>query len=389
MTKDKLSYFRATGLWLITVLLFGCNESPQPTTTLAPAPVADIDGLTPGWNVIEPGGDTICSDGTPYKFFVRPGSTDKLMVYFQGGGACWTGGTCDPDLEPTYYINLEKTDPGQYDGIFQFDNPENPFKNHSFVFAPYCTADVHIGDAVTTYEASETDEHKSHPVTIQHKGYVNADAVLEWTYAHFFKPAEIFVSGSSAGSIASPYYAMLIAEQYPDARIAQLGDAAGGYRLNDQEILPYDQWNTLGRLRLLPEFESTGAREFSFERLYITAAKRHPKVMFAEYDTAEDEAQVFFLSIGNPKPASLLSLIEANQADIRAEVSNFRSYIAGGELHTILIKPEFYGYQVDGTSVRDWVAALANGEVVADVKCSDCAEPQLLEGFVSEVTDAE
>lgn len=229
----------------------------------------------------------------------------------------------------------------------------------------------------------------SHPVTIQHKGYVNADAVLEWTYVHFFKPAEIFVSGSSAGSIASPYYAMLIAEQYPDARIAQLGDASGGYRLNDQEVLPYDQWNTLGRLRLLPEFESIGTREFSFERLYITAAKRHPKVMFAEYDTAEDEAQVFFLSIGNPKPDSLLSLIEANQADIRAEVSNFRSYIAGGELHTILIKPEFYGYQVDGTSVRDWVAALANGEVVSDVKCSDCAEPQLLEGFVSEVTGAD
>lgn len=62
--------------------------------------------------------------------------------------------------------------------------------------------------------------------------------------------------------------------------------------------------------------------------------------------------------------------IEANQADIRAEVSNFCSYIAGGELHTILIKSEFYGYQVDGTSVRDWVAALAYGELVSDVKYS-------------------
>lgn len=369
------------------LLLSGCNEAPN--SAAAPAPIADIDGLAAGWNVIETGGDTICSDGTPYKFFVRPGSTDKLMVYFQGGGACWTGGTCDPDLEPTYYINLEKTDPGQYDGIFKFDNPENPFRDHSVVFAPYCTADVHIGEAVTTYEAPETDDHKSHRVTIQHKGYVNADSVLEWTYAHFFKPAEIFVSGSSAGSIASPYYAMLIAGHYPDARIAQLGDASGGYRPNGQEVLPYVQWNTLGRLNLLPEFETTTASEFSFERLYITAAKRHPNVMFAEYDAAEDEAQLFFLSIGNPRPDSLLTLIEANQADIRAEVSNFRSYIAGGELHTILIQPEFYGYQVDGTSVRDWVAALANGEAVSDVKCSDCADPQLLEGFVSERVEAE
>jgi len=379
----------SSGLVMSALLLFGCNESPQSAAARAPAPIADIDELVAGWNVIETGGDTICSDGTPYKFFVRPGAPDKLMVYFQGGGACWTGGTCDPDLEPTYYINLEKTDPGKYDGIFNFDHPENPLGDHSVIFAPYCTADVHIGEAVTTYEAPETDEHMSHQVTIQHKGYVNADAVLEWTYKHFFKPAEIFVSGSSAGSIASPYYAMLIAEQYPDARIAQLGDASGGYRLTGQEVLPYDQWIRLCRLRQLPEFESVAAREFSFERLYITAAKRHPKVMFAEYDTAEDEAQIFFLSIGNPKPDSLLSLIEANQADIRAEVSNFRSYIAGGELHTILIKPEFYGYQVDGASVRDWVAALISGEGVSDIKCSDCTEPQVLEGFVSEREEAE
>jgi len=34
-------------------------------------------------------------------------------------------------------------------------------------------------------------------------------------------------------------------------------------------------------------------------------------------------------------------------------------------------------------------SGLANGEAVSDGKCSDCAEPQLLEGFVSEATDAE
>ena len=84
---------------LTIVILTSCSESPQPVA------VADLSGLEPGWNVIEPGGDTVCSDGTPYKFFVRPGAADKLMVYFQGGGACWTGGTCDPDLKPTYYIN--------------------------------------------------------------------------------------------------------------------------------------------------------------------------------------------------------------------------------------------------------------------------------------------
>src|SRR5262249_23752223 len=36
----------------------------------------------------------ICSGETPYYFFVKRGSLNKLLVYFQGGGACWNFLTC-------------------------------------------------------------------------------------------------------------------------------------------------------------------------------------------------------------------------------------------------------------------------------------------------------
>ena len=377
--KKRSNQLVNAGLMLLTAMLTACSDSGPPAIPAA----ADLDGLAPGWNVIEPEGDTVCSDGSPYRFFVRPGASDKLMVFFQGGGACWTGGSCDPDLEPSYRINLEQVDPAQYNGILLAGNPDNPLRDHSVVFAPYCTADVHIGDAVTSYQAPQTDEHASHPVTVQHKGYINTDAVLDWTYAHFFRPSEIFVTGSSAGSIPSPYYAMLISGQYPDARIAQLGDGSGGYRLNGQESRPQDHWGTLGRLRQLPEFESLASEEFNYEILYITAAKRHPGAMFAKYDSAEDVTQKRFLSIEGKPPESLLSNIEANQADIQSEVGNFHSFIAGGDLHTILGRPEFYSYQANGTLLRDWVAALVNGEAISDVRCSDCSQPEMLAGSVS------
>ena len=32
--------------------------------------IANLEGLVEGWNTIEPGGETTCSDGSPYKFFV-------------------------------------------------------------------------------------------------------------------------------------------------------------------------------------------------------------------------------------------------------------------------------------------------------------------------------
>lgn len=358
-------------------LLSGCGESPQTALASASISSANLDGLQPGWNVIEPGGDTVCSDGSPYKFYVRPGAADKLMVYFQGGGACWNGGTCDPDLKPTYYVNLKNVDPDQYDGIFRFENSANPVKDHSVVFAPYCTADVHIGDAVASYQAPELEEHASHPFEIQHKGFVNADAVLDWTYSHFPKPAKIFVAGSSAGSIPSPYYAMRIAEQYPDAQVSQLGDASGGYRMEGNEARPHDRWGTVDRLRTVAGFEDIDNASFDYASLYIIAAKQQPNIMFAQYDTAEDKTQKYFLSIAGVEPPSLLSVIEQNQTDIRKEVGNFRSYIAGGDLHTILTKPEFYAYHVDGVLVRDWVASLVDGEEVTNVQCGDCTEAQV------------
>jgi hypothetical protein len=106
--------------------------------------------------------------------------------------------------------------------------------------------------------------------------------------------------------------------------------------------------------------------------------------MFAQYDAAEDKTQKAFLSLGDQEPVSLLSLIEANQTEIRNGVRNFRSYIAGGDLHTILYRPEFYAYHVNGTLVRDWVASLVNGEEVADVQCTDCTQAEVTEGFVSQ-----
>ncbi|MCE2560221.1 MAG: hypothetical protein J4F98_16970 [Acidobacteria bacterium] len=131
----------------------------------------------------------------------------------------------------------------------------------------------------------------------------------------------------------------------------------------------------------------TSTENFSFETLYIKAAKAHPEAMFARYDTAEDDVQIQFLQIGGVSTdGGLQPLLDANEADIDAALegqNNYRSYIAPGELHTIMLRPEFYTYESDGVRVRDWVAALAAGEPVDDVHCGDCTgspEPEAVEG---------
>ena len=366
-------------------LLAGCPDRlPEPVADpapeAAPAPIAKLDGLVPGWNAIEPGGETTCSDGTPYRFYVRPGDPARLMVYFQGGGACWNGATCDPDLKPTYYVNLVELDPAKAHGIFAFDVEANPFADYSVVFAPYCTGDVHLGDAIATYTAPEVEEHAAHEVTINHKGTINAQAVLDWTGEHFLRPETVFVTGSSAGSIPSPYYAMKIADRYTEARIVQLGDGSGGYRRGENSDSVENTWGTLDVLHRSPEFAALKADDLTYETLYVGAAKGSPNVQFAAFDHAEDGTQKRYQALSGNEVESLLPLIKANQEDIRREVGNYRSYIAGGDMHTILLRPEFYTQTVGAISVRDWVAALANGEQVANVVCSSCAAPEYVKG---------
>lgn len=288
-----------------------------------------------------------------------------------GGGACWTRETCDPNMQPTYRINTpEDFSPGSF-GIFNTSNPKNPFRDYSVVYAPYCSGDVHIGASDTVYPATQPDQS---PLKIYHRGRANMQAVLDWTYQNVSAPDRIFVTGSSAGAIPSPFYASLIADAYPESRVAQLGDGAGGYRRLNADTRPDEQWGTFGFITSERGFKHLEQAQFNYEKLYIAAAKAHPEVMFAEYDAAHDSVQKRFLALSGSRDVNLLDALKANHADIRAEAQNFRTFIAGGESHTILGRPEFYSYGVDGVSVAAWVSDLANFNAPPDVTCSECAK---------------
>ncbi|MBC8170119.1 MAG: hypothetical protein H7X77_00535, partial [Anaerolineae bacterium] len=113
-------------------------------------PLRTLDQLRTGhWTMFSPGGETRCGRDTAYHFYVRPaddGNTDKLMVYFQGGGACWNALTCQTQ-GATFddFVNSPPVEIGFYNGIFDFENTANPAADYNFVFVPYCTGDVHVG----------------------------------------------------------------------------------------------------------------------------------------------------------------------------------------------------------------------------------------------------
>ena len=147
------------------------------------------------------------------------------MFYLQGGGACFSQETCSFTGEVNAYktnadISLTANNPSEWSGIFDFDNPLNPLRDHSFVVALYCTGDVHLGDRTYDY---------GNDVLVHHNGFVNANTALTTAFERFGGATEVVVAGSSAGSASAALYGGLAADLFPDASVDVVADASGAY----------------------------------------------------------------------------------------------------------------------------------------------------------------
>lgn len=361
---------------LVLLLLVGCNErnnnaaatppaaSSQPPTATPPPTLPD---LAHGWTQIEPGGETRCARDTPYSFWVKPGTTNKLLVFFEGGGGCWDYNSCN--VGSTFYdddISAEDNPDTRNQGLFDFDNPENPFRDHYVVFAPSCTGDVYMGTEAVTYTSPRGDE-----LTVHHKGHENGQAVVDWVFEHFSGPENIFVTGCSAGSVGSVMFAPHLMEHYPDAQIAQLGDSLGfifSRPVNGENI-----WNfRAGLPDWIPTVQAIGPDDFTMARFYEAVASHYPQHTFSQFNTAYDNVQIRFYTAGGRSAdqfdEELWSVIETTDQT----TPNFRYYHAEGDMHCITPRPDFYQRTVNGVRFVEWVTALAQGQDVTSVRCDTC-----------------
>ncbi|WP_321490218.1 pectin acetylesterase-family hydrolase [uncultured Hyphomonas sp.] len=351
--------------------LAACGTPAQQTgtedfTTPAPAIVASSPQAAE-WRKVFPGGDTRCTDGTEFHFMVHEADPKELLFYLEGGGGCWNKASCDPNGSPTAKLNVaDQKDPTE--GIFDFSNPKNPFANYTVVYVPYCSGDVHIGDNYIVYPGrDETDP----PLPVYHRGRANVQSAIDWVSAHHDELDDIFVTGVSAGAVPTPLYASILSDRYSDAKISSLGDGAGGYRraspMNDR----LGDWGVFNQINTVPGFENLTPSTWSYEQIYVAAAKQHPDINMARFDFAADPAQWRFLS-GNSEFDTLLENLVANNNDIRIGAPDFRAYIAPGAVHTILQKNALYETTVNGVVLVDWIAALAQHAPEEDVKCNEC-----------------
>ncbi|WP_141732235.1 pectin acetylesterase-family hydrolase [Oligoflexus tunisiensis] len=331
--------------------------------------VAKRSTLKPhSWNELQPGGNTVCARGDAYKFYVNPGSSDNLIIDFVGGGACWDYDTCNkatatfndsPDLRDWEKQGLE--------GIYNRNLAQNPFREWNHVLVPYCTGDIHWGDSEMTY----SKDGKS--FTIQHRGAVNAQAVLRWAQQEFPHAKNILVTGTSAGSYGSVYWTPQIKESFPEARVAQVGDSGVGVISQDFKVKNFPNWNPFGHApKWIPELNVSAEEWIKMDLfdVYAAVGRHYPNINLGQYSSIADDNQVFFYEVmgGKGGVADWQKAMLASLHTIRDTTPNFNYYVGTGSEHCILYQKFFYSMNVAGTAFVDWLWQAANSEQISQVE---------------------
>jgi hypothetical protein len=330
----------------------------DPSSTQAPT----TTGVPERWARITAPADCMCGDGSGFSFFVHRGDPTKVVFYLESGGACFDLTTCGPDSD-TFKRGIGDEREGSK-GIFDFENPANPFKDWSVLYVPYCTGDFHLGNTTTDY---------GNGVVIQHKGYVNGSTALTAMRDLFPALEQLVVAGQSAGAVPTPLYAGMARDLFGKASIKVLADGSGAYP--DVPAINANlgaAWGTMNAIPAWPENEGMSPEKWSLPGLFIQAHAHAPDILFARHDFAYDKEQKSFASLMGFPVDQLVDLLDQNEAQIEASGMNLFSYISPGETHTIIGSAEFYTQEVNGITLLQWVTDLVNDTPIADNHCTEC-----------------
>lgn len=309
-----------------------------------------------------------------FSFWAKKGKSKNLVVYFEGGGACWDNLTCTfpiapglPSQVPQFFVPAitPGSTPATYDGIFKADNPDNPVGDWSFVYIPYCTGDLHAGSAEQQYV------NVGNPVLplptsfkLQHKGFDNFMVVLDWMKKHMEEPDRVLVAGSSAGGYGASVNFPWVAKTYPEARMHVIADASQGV------TTPAWDASTPGRgswhMQLAPWVFGNDPSAIRGADLLAKGAQAYPRAKLSQFTTAMDSVQIGFYGVmkayygpGGACPNAGIDWYQQMSTKLQsydASLPNFRHYLAGGSYHTTLRSPSFYTEASGGTVYADWVA---------------------------------
>jgi hypothetical protein len=327
-----------------------------------------------------------CIHGQPYEFFVKRGSVNKVVMYYEGGGACWDPTTCGA---PTCTADIDVDPNSSAPGFADLTNPNNPFRDWTIVFVSYCSCDIHFGQNDKQYTAD---------LLIHHRGYDNARSAEKWVREHFLNPEVVFVTGSSAGAYGAWFNAPLLHAVWPASQFHVLADAGNGVVTQDFINTYFANWNFKANLpKNIPGVQQ--ALDSGNITDYTKAvAEFFPATTWAHYSTAYDGGaggQTGFYNImlnnndllgavnwwtGSCQFNQVMVQHVTDSAAALTATNNYRYYIGTGSRHTMWGSDKVYTDTTGGVpTLVDWMNAMlsstppaADNSAWTNVECTNC-----------------
>ncbi len=338
-----------------------------------------------------------CIFGDTYGFQVIPGSSDKVLFYFQGGGACWdkattAAGMCTTTIGPNAPV-----------GVFDRQNDENPFKDYTIVHALYCSGDVWAGQHTADYT------HKGNSVT--QVGYTNAQVTLNWlkeqvvngdigggtsTSTTSSMLDTLIIMGCSAGSVGTQLWADKLLDAFPAQHAAIIPDSYAGV-FPDNTVGPLMKSFGVCETDLVPAslVDDCNAGELDIPTLVNLHIEKYPQYPFAYIQSKIDAVQQsFYIALGLTTrnasaiitPSKFYNGVNDIFSKYNKDNKNFLTFLVDGPMHCFTPMNIMYDTTTAGPygkrdkksneakSLSEWLAAFPlssgqsqNTECIGDV----------------------
>ena len=308
-----------------------------------------------GWtkHTFDPDGGNgpICIAGTPFSVFTRQGNPSRLLIFEQGGGACWQ------DFYNCNVLAEAQEPPAPRVGIWDFDSIDNPFADYSIVYMPYCDGSVFSGDNDVFDPAFAAAIGVPAAVVRFHRGLRNQSAGMDVARTMFPHASRITVAGSSAGGVGAAGFAPFLVRLLYDNQVKlTVVNDAGPVTVN------------------LAATDDIAARaaDWKFGQFYPTSCtdcddmgqgtaiihwrlKNDSTIREAFYETDGDLTNRFFLDL-LADPLGFRNLIVTEHGLINSLYPDrYKRFIVSGDTsHTALQSPLFYSQDANGVFLNEW-----------------------------------
>lgn len=358
----------------------GYNSCSLSSTERCPITDLPADETT----LVYPGGDTRCifSDSSAFAFQVVPGDKDKLVFYFQGGGACWD------ELSTKLQFCSTDANPQSLSGIFDRDDQNNKFKDFTIVNVLYCSGDVHGGNTTRPY-----NDNKGVPV--QQQGLANAQSVLDWVAEQQASGAlassftELMVMGCSAGSIGAQLWGNQVLQRLNWQTAAVMPDSYAGVFPEGSMGPEIYNFGFCSSGFLSDElYQKCINQELTLQEIELEFMADKPAVPYTFIQSKTDIVQIsFYIAIGVTgnysdaliNPTEFYEGVNTIFGTYTSARANFVAYLVDGYQHCFTNMGVYYTADAEGPSdngktnskemLQDWAARmpLKEGDTVETI----------------------